>query len=706
MYVALWRMLTAARNAVRLSGPLAADPTATVLHSLIVGVLCWFVLQIAVILPFFAFRKAASAATALFAGTACVIAISLLRRGRLRAAGIIYLLGIWVMSTGIIVLNRGIYSVGLVYYIALPVTGAWLFGFRAALRIAAVCVGSALVLALLEMAGRPLPPYFPGRPFGIWTMVAAATVMTAVPVARVLQLLKETLLMHRAAQKALREYQGRLEEVVQMRTAELVEARDQAQAASRAKSVFLANMSHELRTPLNAILGFSKLVRGGPGLSEGQRKDLDIIRRSGTHLLDLIDEVLDRAKIEAGGVTTKKSAVNLHRLVHEVADLMRPRAQAKNLEFLFEHPETYPYCISCDAAKLRQVLLNLIGNAVKFTQRGSVTLRLHLTPMADGSQLLLTLDVADTGIGIAAEDQERIFEPFVQAGNGEATRGTGLGLSISREFVRAMGGSLVVQSILGVGSRFHVELPVECAAEEDMPDGEEAREEVIGLAPGQPEYRMLLVGDEQENVVLLERLLEDAGFRVCVAENGPDGIEAFRIWRPHVIWADLRLAGMSSVQMAQCLRELEGGQEVKIVALTASLFDAQGLDAQRDGARTPEIDETLRNPYRSREIFDCIQRMLGVRYRYRIAGASRAPNEGVASLNPAALSALPPGLRDELEDALILLDVKRVTALVQEVAEQAPALGSAMAGLADRLAYTSILQAIAVRRASALEGQA
>jgi CheY-like chemotaxis protein len=187
-----------------------------------------------------------------------------------------------------------------------------------------------------------------------------------------------------------------------------------------------------------------------------------------------------------------------------------------------------------------------------------------------------------------------------------------------------------------------------------------------------------------------------------VAENGADGIEAFRIWRPHVIWTDLRLAGMSSLEMARCVRQMEGGQEVRIVAVTASLFEAQ----QDQAAGMPEMDETLRNPFRSREIFECIQRMLGVRYRYGIADATRLPIDGVAALNPAALSAISPGLRDELENALILLDVNRVTALVQEVAEQSPALGSAMTGLADRLAYTSILQAIAVRKASALEGQA
>ena len=267
-----------------LHGPLADDPTAKVLHALLLGMLCWTLFQGILIVPFYTSTTPSIVAVTLGVEAAVAVAIILLRRGRLRTAGAIYLFGIWMLASILIMLNGGAFSVALVYYMTLPVTGAWLFGFRAALAIAGFCAGSSL--------------FFPGTPLGTWTMIMAATFLMTVPVAVVLQLLKERLSQYQSAQVALRRQQGYLEELVHRRTLELLKARDQAEAANRAKRVFLDNMSHELLTPLNAILGFSTLVRGGAGLSARQRKDLEIISRSGEHLLELIEEVLDSSNNE------------------------------------------------------------------------------------------------------------------------------------------------------------------------------------------------------------------------------------------------------------------------------------------------------------------------------------------------------------------------------------------------------------------------
>ena len=256
---------------------------------------------------------------------------------------------------------------------------------------------------------------------------------------------------------ALHRRQRQLTALVDRRTAELANARDQAEAANRAKSAFLANMSHELRTPLNAILGFSSLLRES-GVSGEQREQVEIINRSGEHLLTLIDDVLDVAKIEAGKQSLAIAPCDLISLVNDVVEMMRVRAHAKNLELVWEQPPDYPRYVRADAPKLRQVLINLLGNAVKFTDEGTVTLRSSALAADDGG-LRLRFEVEDTGAGIAVEDQTRIFEPFVQASQHGIQKGTGLGLTITRRFVEMMGGTIGLESDPGRGSRFTCRSP-------------------------------------------------------------------------------------------------------------------------------------------------------------------------------------------------------------------------------------------------------
>ncbi len=284
----------------------------------------------------------------------------------------------------------------------------------------------------------------------------------------------------RRTQRELHEYKGQLEELVEKRTSELVQARDQALAANRSKSMFLAHMSHELRTPLNAILGFSGMVLRDDGLPPKHRQDLTIVANSGEHLLGLIDEVLDMAKIETGGNIAELASFDLHKLLGETVAMLRERAQAKNLALLLEISPQSPQFVQSDSRKLRQVLINLVGNALKYTDQGRIALRSDARRLENSANLILVFDVEDTGIGIAPDDRARIFEPFVQAGNSGGRKGTGLGLSISRHFVHLLGGQIELQSSPGQGSRFHLEIPaLAAAAGEIAVDAQHAQ--VIGL---------------------------------------------------------------------------------------------------------------------------------------------------------------------------------------------------------------------------------
>jgi CheY-like chemotaxis protein len=445
-------------------------------------------------------------------------------------------------------------------------------------------------------------------------------------------------------------------------------------------------MSHELRTPLNAILGFSNLLRES-GVTREQSEHVSIINRSGEHLLTLIDDVLDLAKIEAGKQSLAAAPCDLISLVSDVVEMIRVRAHAKNLELVWVPSPDYPRYVRTDAPKLRQVLVNLLGNAVKFTEVGRVTLRTGTTAAVDGG-LRLRFDVEDTGAGIAAEDQMRVFQPFVQASQGGVQKGTGLGLTITRQFVELMGGTIGLESAPGQGSKFSVEIPAEAAEESEVPVPQEGRESCPVLEEGQPEWRVLVVDDNVENTTVLEQMLRSAGFQVRVAQNGALGVEQFQQWRPHFIWMDIRMPVMDGMEATRRIRELDGGRDVRIAAVTASAFKGE-----RDTVMSAGMDDFIRKPYRWNEIFDCMSRHLGVRYVREPAVAATA-DEVDCLLRPEALAALPAGLRRELLDAVLSLDARRIAPVVDRVRELDAPLASSLGWFADRFNYTAILNAI------------
>ncbi|MCK9394920.1 MAG: PAS domain S-box protein [Methylobacter sp.] len=487
------------------------------------------------------------------------------------------------------------------------------------------------------------------------------------------------------AEEELRRYKDHLEEEVQQRTADLVLARNAAEAANRAKSMFLSSMSHELRTPLNAILGFSSMMRKDPLLPQEQRENLDIINRSGEHLLTLINDVLEMAKIEAGRVQLDSVSFDLGSLVRDVTDMMHMRAQEKGLQLLIDQSSEFPRYIKGDEARLRQVLINLVGNAVKFTQQGGITVRLGLT---HATPQRLLIEVEDSGIGIKPEDQQKIYEPFVQLGQTTTQKGTGLGLTITRQFVQLMGGTISLESTPGKGSIFRVELPVERAAASDVARPESAgKGEIVSLAPNQPEYRVLIVEDQLENQMLLTQLMKKVGFPVKVAENGEQALGLFQSWRPHLIWMDRRMPVMDGLEATRRIRELPGGKEVKIVAVTASAFTEQ-----RDEMFKAGMDDFVRKPYRFNEIYECLTKQLGVQYTYNDALATEEAGDVV--LTAEMLAVLPQALRRELHDALESLDGERITAVIQQAASHDSKLHKTLSHLAENFDYPSILKAL------------
>ena len=437
-----------------------------------------------------------------------------------------------------------------------------------------------------------------------------------------------------------------LERKVDERTAELAKSKEEAEGANRAKSAFLANMSHELRTPLNAILGFTQLLSRAEDLREEQRDNLRIISRSGQHLLGLINDVLEISKIEAGRTALQLESFDLHQLVADLRELFQVRANEASLVFSCSVAPEVPHFLHTDHGKLRQILINLLANALKFTKGGRVELRVT-------GRSPIRFAVEDTGVGIDADDVANLFDAFVQTGESrQQTDGTGLGLAISQHFAQTLGTSITVESQPGVGSTFAFSLDAREADPDDIPRPEPVRT-VKGLAPNQGRPRLLVVDDIEENRLVLRRQLEPLGFEIVEAADGRESIDMVRTQQPQLVWMDMRMPVMDGYEATRRIKS-EFSEPPVVVAITASAFEEDRHRVEAAGC-----DAFIRKPCGEHEIIGALENTLGLRFVY-------AEDDSATKTAPMAAE-IPSELRTQLYDAASRADEVAVAALLEQL---------------------------------------
>ncbi len=446
------------------------------------------------------------------------------------------------------------------------------------------------------------------------------------------------------------------------------EARKAAESANKAKGEFLANMSHELRTPLNIILGLAQLMARNPRLSDEDRENIETMRTSGGHLLMLINNVLNMSKIEAGCMMLNERNVDLFEILDELREMFALRAEQKQLQLVFTCADGVPQYIEVDDTRLRQVLMNLINNAITFTESGNVELRIdspEIFQPVSGQAKILKFNLEDTGPGIAPDELPMLFNAFQQTTTGrQAQEGTGLGLTICQKFVHLLGGELTVQSTPGQGTCFAFTIPVKVSMTSDIAYPLQSLR-IIGLASGQPEYRILVVDNRREHRALLVKLLAPLGIQVQEAANGQEAIAVWKTFSPHLIWMDMRMPVMDGYEAARQIKATTHGQATVIIALTASSFEEEQAIVLSTGC-----DDVLCKPFRETDIFTLMQKHLGVQYLYKEQEApitERQPANREEGSPREFLNNIPDTILDELRQAVRVADVEMTEHLIEQV---------------------------------------
>ena len=475
-------------------------------------------------------------------------------------------------------------------------------------------------------------------------------------------------------------------------------ARDVADAANRAKSAFLARMSHEIRTPMNSILGFSQLMARDLAVTPTQQRYLDTISGSGAHLLGLIDDVLEMSRIEAGALSLDTESIDLHALLQDVENMMRVSAEAKNLQFEAIHDGDVPRHIQADRRKLRQILINMLGNSVKYTESGGIVVRTSAGEAPpegspDGNATRIAIEVEDTGCGIAPDEIGVVFDTFEQAGGGRRLgKGAGLGMPISRQYARLMAGDITVESVLGEGSVFRLEFQAERVA----PSAVERRvspRKVVGLAPGRPPARVLVVDDQDNNRDLLAEVLGRVGFVVREAIDGEQAVRDFHEWRPDLIIMDMRMPVMDGCEATRRIKELPDGSGTRILIVSASTSENTRAEALACA------DGFIRKPFGENDLLEEIERCLGISYIYEEEySEDRAIRVEIpARIDSDALQSLPDGMVVEMAEAVRSGKMSLLRQLIRRAGDVDEDLAKLLNEMAERYDYDALHEVLSAK---------